>query len=86
MIILLTRITGESTMNQINLIRIALSVITDRIITILSLIMSCGLASYAMYSPTWDRVAILGIFVLFAYLVIRIKEKASERSNSDQEV
>jgi len=41
----------------------------------LALAMSCGLACYTMWAGDWTRVATLGIFVLFAYLVVQTKEK-----------
>lgn len=62
-------------MDGIRLVRIALAVLTDRLITIMSLSMSCGLACWVMWGPQWNRVATLAIFVLFSYLVIRTKER-----------
>jgi len=72
-------------MDGLKLVRLALSVITDRLITILSLSMSCGLACWVMWGPEWDRVATLGIFVLFSYLVITVKERNNARSNETGE-
>lgn len=63
-------------MDATAIIRLALSVLTDRLISILSLCMACGLSCWVMYIPTWDRVVTLGIFVLFSFLVIRTKEKS----------
>jgi len=59
----------------IRFVRIALEVLSDRMVTILALSMSCGLACYTMWAGDWTRVATLGIFVLFAYLVVQTKEK-----------
>lgn len=56
-------------------IRLALEVISDRLITILALAMSCGLACYTMWAGDWTRVATLAIFVIFSYLVVQTKEK-----------
>lgn len=72
-------------MDGLRLVRIALSVITDRLITIMSLMMSCGLACWVMWGPQWDRVATLGIFVLFSYLVIQSKERKDARSSQTGE-
>jgi len=47
--------------------------------------MSCGLACWVMWGPEWDRVATLGIFVLFSYLVITVKERNNARSNETGE-
>ena len=64
-------------MEPIAVIRLALGVITDRLITILALAMSCGLACYTMWAGDWVRVATLAIFVVFSYLVVNIKERTS---------
>lgn len=55
----------------LKVIRLALEVITDRLITILGLSMSCGLACWTMWGPDWERVTTLAIFVIFTYLVIK---------------
>ena len=60
------------------IIRLALSVITDRLITILALLTSCGLACWAMWGMGWERVTILAIYVIFSYLTVKTKEKKSE--------
>jgi len=54
-------------MDKVSLITLALKVISDRLITILALIMSCGLTSYTLWAGDWTRVATLAIFVLFSY-------------------
>ena len=55
-------------------IRLALEVISDRLITILGLSMSFGLGCWTMWDTTWERVTTLTIFVIFTYLTIRSKE------------
>ena len=65
-------------MEAVALVRLALGVITDRLITILGLSMSCALACWTMWGPEWDRVATLLIFVVFSYLVIQNKESKNE--------
>jgi hypothetical protein len=66
-------------MDAVALVRLALSVITERLIAILSLTMACGLSCWVMWGPEWERVATLGIFVLFSYLLVRNKESRRER-------
>ena len=56
-------------------IRLALGVISDRLITIMTLLMSCGLACWTMWDPKLERVGTLAIFVIFSYLVIKTKER-----------
>lgn len=55
-------------------VRLGLEVIADRLITILALLSSGGLACWVMWGPVWERVSTLAIFVIFAYLVVRAKE------------
>ena len=64
------------------IIRLALSVITDRLITILALLTSFGLGCWAMWGLGWERVTILAIYVIFSYLTVRTKEKKSEEQTT----
>jgi len=68
-------------MDSVVLIRLALEVISDRLITILALSMSCGLACYTLWAGEWTRVVTLSIFTMFAYLMVTNKE----RSNAKQQ-
>jgi hypothetical protein len=65
-------------------IRLALEVISDRLITILALAMSCGLACYTMWAGDWTRVATLAIFVVFSYLVVQTKERNYAKQQQKQ--
>lgn len=58
----------------LKIVRLGLDTITDRLITILALLSSGGLACWVMWGPVWERVSTLAIFVIFAYLVVRAKE------------
>lgn len=58
-------------MDATSILRLALTVLVDRLILILSLGMACGLSCWSMWGPDWSRVATLGIFVLFSLLVVR---------------
>jgi hypothetical protein len=62
----------------IALVRLALAVITDRLITILALLTSAGLGCWTMWDPMWPRVATLAIYVVFSYLLVRVKERTSD--------
>ena len=65
-------------MDATSIIRLALGVISDRLITILALLTSCGLTSYTLWAGGWERVATLAIFVIFAYLTVSSKEKRND--------
>jgi hypothetical protein len=61
-------------MDGIQIIKVALAVITDRLISILALLTSFVLGCWTMWEPEWTRVATLGIFVVFSFLLVNIKE------------
>ena len=65
-------------MDGIQVVTIALRVISDRLITILALIASSVMCGWAMWGPMWERVSALAIFVLFSYLLVRVKERNSD--------
>ena len=62
-------------MDATSIIRLALGVISDRLITIAALLTSFGLGCWTMYGMGWERVTTLGIYVIFAYLLVTAKEK-----------
>jgi hypothetical protein len=65
-------------MDAASIIRLALEVISDRLITIVALLTSCGLTCYTLWAGGWERVATLAIYVVFSYLTVKAKEKPSE--------
>jgi hypothetical protein len=62
-------------MEAVALVRLALAVITDRLITILALIASSVMCGWTMWNPMWERVVTLAIFVVFSYLIVNVKER-----------
>ena len=65
-------------MDATSVIRIALQVISDRLISILALIASSIMCGWTMWGLGWERVVALAIFSVFAYLLVRNKEKPNE--------
>ena len=63
-------------------VRLALGVISDRLITILGLLSSGGLASWVMWGPEWERVATLAIYVIFVSYVVPIKGKQNDTESA----
>lgn len=55
-------------------LRLALAVISDRLISILALLTSFGLGCWVMWGLGWERVTTLAIYTFFAYLLVRTKE------------
>lgn len=72
-------------MDATSIIRLALGVISDRLITIAALLTSFGLGCWTMYGMGWERVTTLGIYVIFAYLLVTAKEKPNGKLPQDPE-
>jgi hypothetical protein len=68
-------------MDATSIIRIALSVLAGRLLVFLALGMVCGMTSWAMWGPQWERLAALSIFSIFTFLVLR-----KDRSLNDEKV
>lgn len=68
----------------LKIVRLGLEIISDRLITILGLLSSGGLACWVMWGPEWERVATLAIYVIFVYLVVPTKEKKHEVHSKGQ--
>jgi hypothetical protein len=67
----------------LKVLRIALTVLSDRLITFLALAMSFGLACWAMWGPTIERLVMAGFFAVFVFLPALIKERKSEDQHND---
>jgi len=65
-------------MDATAIIRLALGVISDRLITIIALLTSCGLTCYTLWEGSWERVVTLAIYVVFAYATVTVKEKRND--------
>ena len=60
-------------MEAVALVRLALGIITDRLLVILALILSFSLACWAMWNPRWETITVMALFCLFSYLAINTK-------------
>jgi len=60
-------------MDGIALVRLALNVITDRLLIILALALSFTLACWAMWNPRWETLTVMAFFCMFSYLAINSK-------------
>ena len=70
-------------MDGIQVVTIALRVISDRLITILALIASSVMCGWTMWNPMWERVSTLAIFVVFCYLIVNTKERIKHEPQAD---
>lgn len=61
------------------LLSLALGVITDRLLTIVALGMTFGLATWIMNNPDWLRLATFAFFACTVFLPILYKERKREQ-------
>ena len=66
-------------------IRMGLAVLTDRLLTVSALLMTFGLASWAMYAPSMERLQIAAGFGIIVYLPALIEERRREGQKLEQE-
>jgi len=66
-------------------IRVGLSALTDRLLTVLALWMSFGLAAWAMYMPTQERLEIAAGFGIIVFIPALMKERRREGKRLEQE-
>lgn len=59
----------------IALLRIALAIITDRLLTIFSLVMTFTLSAWAMHSPDPEREGMAAFFALAVFIPSLVKER-----------
>lgn len=68
----------------IAILRHALRALSERVLTILALLMTFGLSLWVMYSPTWEREGMAAFFAVFVFLPSiwhdrrRLKSEVSE--------
>ncbi len=68
----------------IALLRLAIATLTDRLLTILSLLMTFALACWVMYQPTWEREGMAGFFALAVFLPCAIRERPKKEKVNAQ--
>jgi|GEM_PF-1151423 hypothetical protein len=62
-------------MDAVALVRLALAVISERMLSVLALGLSFSLACWTMWDPRWERLGTMAFFSIFSYLLINIKER-----------
>jgi len=70
-------------MDAIKVLNLALKVLSERLLSLLSFLTSFALGCWTMWGPEWERVVTLAIFVLFAYLLVYSKERTRHENHSD---
>jgi hypothetical protein len=61
----------------LRVIRIALEVLSERVFSILAMSMTFALSCWAMYEPTWERMAVAGAFGVAVFIPsLRVERKS----------
>ena len=68
---------------MLKVIRLAIMVLGDRLLTILSLSMTFGLACWVMTQPTWERMAMAAFFAVVVFIPTAIKERRKHESTDE---
>lgn len=69
----------------IALVRMALAVVTARLLTLMGLWMTFGLAAWAMYAPSMERLYIAGGFAVLVYIPSLTKETRGPKKEPARE-
>ena len=57
-------------MDAIVLVRMALSVLSERLIMLVALALVFSLACWTMWDPRWERMLTMAFFSIFSFLII----------------
>lgn len=71
-------------MDGIALVALALKVVSERLMTILALGLSFGLACWTMRTPSIEALACLFIFTVYSYLLLVVKETKHENQKAPE--
>jgi hypothetical protein len=71
--------------NVIKLVRLALSVLSDRLLTLVSLAMTFALACWVMKEPDLMRECMAGFFALFVFIPCIYKERTKDEGPRSQD-
>ena len=69
----------------LKIVRVAMEVLSMRLLTILSMAMSFALAIWTMLEPSWERMAMAAFFAVCVFLpcinIERIKNETKDQQN-----
>ena len=69
----------------IRVLRMALQLLSDRVLTILSLLMSFGLACWVMRYPDHERIFMAGFFCLVVFVPTLVRERRQTKEKPDDQ-
>ncbi len=69
----------------VRVVRLALGVLADRLLTVLALFMTFALACWAMSDPEYARMGVGGFFAIFVFVPCLFKERKRNESPERQD-
>jgi hypothetical protein len=60
---------------DIPLVRVALRILSERVLTILALLMTFALSAWVMYQPTWEREGMAAFFAVAVFLPCVVQDR-----------
>jgi hypothetical protein len=68
----------------LKIVRMAMEIISMRLLTILSMAMSFALAVWTMFEPSWERMAMAAFFAVCVYLPCISMERVKNESKDNK--
>ena len=68
----------------LRVLRVALGVITDRLLSILALAMTFGLSAWTMNDPTWERMAMAAFFATFVFIPALLHDRKGVQNHDSE--
>lgn len=62
-------------MDPLKVVRIAFEVLSERVFTLLAMLMTFALSCWAMSCPTWERLGLAAFFAVAVYMFTLAKER-----------
>jgi|APFre7841882654_1041346.scaffolds.fasta_scaffold72332_4 hypothetical protein len=69
----------------VRIVRVALSVLSDRLLTLIALAMTFILSGWVMNDPNWMREGMAAFFALFVFIPCILKERSKSHEGSGQQ-
>lgn len=70
-------------MDAIQLVRLALNVISERLLVIFALLLNFGVTCWTLWGLMWERLVAMAVFALFSYLLIKMERKNARSERPD---
>lgn len=69
---------------DIPLVRVAIRVLAERVMTLIAMVMTFGLSAWVMYQPTWQREGMAAFFAVFVFLPCILRDRRNTPDGKTQ--